>query len=186
MGKMVAFIIFGLIVIGLISYFIGLYNRLVMLKNNVAKAFANIDVLLKQRADEIPNLIKVVKESTKYESETLDKLTRLRTEYLNAKDTDEKVQLNNEIEKALKSVIAISESYPELKANQTFVQLHSRVSEIEDHIADRREFYNDSVNMYNIGIAEFPALLLAKPMGYKTMTMLYISEEEKKYDGVRF
>lgn len=186
MERIIAFTIFGLIIIGIISYIIGLYNRLIMLKNNVIKSFANIDVLLKQRADEIPNLVKVVKESERYESALLTELTRLRTDYLNATDIEEKVQINNGIEKALKSVIAVSESYPDLKTDQVFMQLHKRVSEIEDHIADRREFYNESVNMYNIGIAEFPAVIYAKLLGYKQKSMLQISEEEKKYDGVQF
>lgn len=186
MEKIIALVIFGLIIIGIISSFITMYNRLVMLKNNVSKSFANIDVLLKQRADEIPNLVKVVKESERFESGLLDKLTRLRTQYLGATDIDEKVQINNELEKALKSVIAVSENYPDLKTSSAFIQLQKRVSELEDNIADRREFYNESVNMYNIGIAEFPAVLLAKMIGYKEKSMLYISEEEKKYDGIEF
>ncbi|WP_108823513.1 LemA family protein [Dysgonomonas sp. Marseille-P4361] len=186
MEKIVALVILGLIILGIISLIINLYNRLVMLKNNVSKSYSNIDVLLKQRAEEIPNLVKVVKESERFESELLDRLTRLRTDYLNSRNIEDKVQVNNDIEKTLKSIIAISENYPDLKTNAIFQQLHSRVSELEDHIADRREFYNESVNMYNIGIAEFPNLLLAKLIGYKEKTMLYISEEEKKYDGIQF
>ncbi|NDV57621.1 LemA family protein [Bacteroides sp. 519] len=186
MEKIVALIIFGLIVLGIISYLVGLYNRLIMLKNNIVKSFANIDVLLKQRTDEIPNLIAVVKESERYESELLSKLTQLRTDYLNTVDIEKKVQLSNDIEKALKSVIAVSENYPDLKTNAAFIQLQKRVSDLEDQIADRREFYNESVNMYNIGIAEFPAVIFARMMGYKEKSMLHISEEEKKYDGVKF
>ena len=185
-GKIVALVIVGLILLGLVNYLISLYNKLVMLKNNIAKSFANIDVLLKQRADEIPNLIQVVKEYQRYEGDLLEKLTRLRTNYLNATDIEEKVTLTNDIEKTLKSVIAVSENYPDLKANATFLKLQARVSELEDHIADRREFYNESVNMYNIGIAEFPALIYAKLMGYKERSLLQISDEEKKYDGVKF
>lgn len=186
MEKFIGLIILGFVLIGIVSYVVNLYNRLVMLKNNVSKSFANIDILLKQRADEIPNLIKVIKESERFESELLNKLTHLRTDYLNSDNTEDKVHINNEIGKSLKSIIAISENYPDLKTNAIFQQLHSRISELEDHISDRREFYNESVNMYNIGIAEFPALLLAKPMGYKEKTMLYISEEEKAYNGVQF
>jgi Uncharacterized conserved protein len=186
MEKIVAFIIFGLIILGLISYMVGLYNQLIMLKNNIVKSFANIDILLKQRADEIPNLVKIVKESQRYESALLENLTRMRTEYMKATDIETKVQINNSIEKALRSVIAVSENYPDLKTNAVFIQLHQRISELENLIADRREFYNESVNMYNIGIAEFPAVMFAKLMGYKQKNMLYVSEAEKKYDGVQF
>ena len=186
MEKLIALIIVILIIVGIVSGIINIYNRLVMLKNNVVKSFANIDVLLKQRADEIPNLIAVVKESTKYESDLLEKLTNLRTQYLKTSDMDEKIELNNEIGKALKSVIAVSENYPDLKANTSFEELQRRVSHMEDLIADRREFYNESTNMYNIGIAEFPNVILSKMLGYKEKHMLYIAEEEKKYDGIQF
>jgi len=186
MEKLIALIIIFFIVVGVISCIINIYNRLVMLKNNVVKSFANIDVLLKQRADEIPNLIAVVKESAKYESGLLEKLTDLRTRYLNTSEMDKKVELSNEIGKALKSVIAVSENYPELKTNAAFLELQRRVSHLEDLIADRREFYNESTNMYNIGIAEFPNVILSKMLGYREKQMLYITEGEKKYDGVQF
>ena len=186
MTKLIAVIILGLIILWLISSFISMYNRLVMLKNNVTKSFANIDVLLKQRADEIPNLIKVVKEYMKYEGDVLNKLTELRTSYMESQSINEKISLSGEIDKNMRSIMAVSENYPNLKANDTFLSLHGRVSALEDNIADRREFYNESVNMYNIGIAEFPDFLLAKLLRYKEMSMLHISEEEKKYDGVQF
>lgn len=90
------------------------------------------------------------------------------------------------MDKMVKSIFAVSENYPELKANNNFVLLQQRVSGMEDVIADRREFYNESINMYNIGIAEFPPLILAKLLGYQEKQLLQISENEKKYDGVRF
>ena len=186
MEKIIAIIIFGLILLTCLSYLVNLYNRLIMLKNNIEKSYANIDVLLKQRADEIPNLVQVVKGYKNYESELLERLTRLRSEYLNARNVENKVQTNNEIEKTLKSFIVIAENYPDLKANSSFLKLQVRISEIENHIADRREFYNESVTMYNIGIAEFPSLFFAKMMRYKKMSLLQITEEEKKYDGIQF
>jgi len=186
MIQIFAYVIIGLVVLGLLNVIVSTYNRLVMLKNNVDKSFVNIDVLLKQRADEIPNLIKVVKESMRFEESMLTKLTELRTNFLNANSAEEKVELSNQMQNQLKSIFAVAENYPDIKTNQNFQLLQGRVSQIEDAIADRREFYNESVTMYNIGIAEFPNLLLAKPMMYGKKQLLQISEQEKTYDGVVF
>ncbi len=186
MDTIISYSVLGLLAFGLISVAISAYNRLIMIKHNVDKAFANIDVLLKQRADEIPNLIKVVKESMNYEESVLTKLTALRTSYLNSTNNEEKIGASNEISKLVKSIFAVSENYPELKANNNFVILQQRVSGIEDAIADRREFYNESVNMYNIGIHVFPDLIMAKILFYKEKILLVITAEEKKYDGIQF
>lgn len=186
MIKILAIIIIVLVVAGLANIIINIYNRLVMLRNNVDKSFGNIDVLLKQRADEIPNLIKVVKESKSYEENLVTKITDLRTQFMQSNSAEEKVDLSNKIQKELKSVIAVAENYPDLKASQSFHMLQSRVSELENAIADRREFYNESVNMYNIGIAEFPNFIFAKMMLYSKKPLLSISESEKKYDGIVF
>ncbi|MPT32185.1 MAG: LemA family protein [Chryseobacterium sp.] len=186
MIQIFAYVILGLVVLGLLNVIVSTYNRLVMLKNNVEKSFVNIDVLLKQRADEIPNLIKVVKESMRFEESMLMKLTELRTNFLNANSAEKKVELSNQMQEQLKSIFAIAENYPDIKTNQNFQLLQGRVSQIEDAIADRREFYNESVTMYNIGIAEFPNLILAKMMLYGKKQLLQISEQEKKYDGIAF
>jgi len=186
MNPIIALVIIVLLVVGLISVIISSYNKLVMLRFNTDKAFANIDVLLKQRADEIPNLIKVVKEYQGYEATTLEKLTELRTRFLNATNVNDKVELSNQMDKAIKSVFAISENYPVLQAAQSFTELQNRVSGLENAIADRREFFNESINMYNIGITEFPPVILAKLLGYKEKTLLQISEQEKEYHGVQF
>ncbi len=186
MNPLISYVIFGLLIVSAIGIVISLYNRLVMLKYNVEKAFANIDVLLKQRADEIPNLITVVKESMHYEESVLTKLTSLRTDFLNSTNSDDKIKTSNEISNIVKSLFAVTENYPDLKANKNFVRLQRRTSEIEDAIADRREFFNESVNMYNIGIHEFPNLILANIMAYKNKSLLEITEQEKKYDGIKF
>ena len=166
MGIIIAFVILGVIIVGIVSGGVAIYNRLVMLKYNVDKNFANIDVILKQRVDEIPNLIAVVKKTQGYEESLLNQLTELRTAFLSSRSTDEKVQLANEVGKLLNSFFAVSENYPELKAVESFRTLQLRVSDLEDMLSDRRELYNESVNMYNIGIHEMPALLFARPMGY--------------------
>lgn len=186
MIQIFAYVIIVLVVLGLLNVIVSTYNRLVMLKNNVDKSFMNIDVLLKQRADEIPNLVKVVKESMRFEESMLTKLTELRTQFLNANSPEEKVELSNQMQTQLKSVFAVAENYPDIKTSQNFLLLQGRVSQIEDAIADRREFYNESVTMYNIGIAEFPNILLSKPMMYGKKQLLQISEQEKKYDGIAF
>lgn len=186
MLQIFAYITLGIIVLGILNTIVTTFNRLVLLKNNVDKSFANIDVLLKQRADEIPNLIKVVKESMRYEESTLTKLTDLRTKFLSSTTQNDTISMANEMDKQFKSILAVSENYPELKANQNFNTLQIRVSQIEDAIADRREFFNESINMYNIGIAEFPNLILARILLYSKKELLQITEEEKKYDGITF
>jgi len=186
MQNIIGFVILALIIVFIISSGIRIYNRLVMLNLNVNKNFANIDVLLKQRAEEIPELVKVVKKYMDYEEGLLTKITELRTKYLNATNNEGKIKAANELNKAFANILAVSENYPDLKANTTFLSLQGRVSELENHLADRRELYNDSVNLFNIGINEFPALLLAKPLGYGNKELLQISEKEKQYHGIQF
>ncbi len=186
MSKLFAIIIVILLVLIFIGFFITLYNKLVMLKHNIDKAWANIDVILKQRADEIPNLVKVVMQFVNHEQKTLTHLTELRTNFLNASSVEEKTTLSNEMSKSLKSIFAITENYPNIVSNANFLELQTRISELEDRIADRREFFNDSVNFYNIGIQEFPNLILAKILGYKNRTLLEISLQEKEYYGIKF
>lgn len=186
MSQVIALGIVILLVVGLISYIVKIYNLFVMIGFNVDKAFANIDVILKQRADEIPNLVIVVKKTAEYEEDILKDLTRLRTAYMQAALAEDKIQINNEISKELKHVLLmVSESYPDIKANQSFLKLQGRISELEDHIADRREFFNDSVNIHNISINEFPNLIVAKMMSLTNKTLLQVTEQEKAYSGVK-
>lgn len=186
MNQTVAIIILIVLGVSIISFLIGLYNKLVMLKFNVEKAYGNIDVVLKQRADEIPNLVNVAKHFMNYEENVLTRLTELRTSYNSATNSDKRTEIANETSKALSSFFAVSENYPDLKSNNNFLELQKRVSELENKIADRREFFNDSVNLYNIGIHEFPNVLLAGILGYKDKTLLEIANSEKQYDGVQF
>lgn len=186
MNPIITIIILILLATGIISVVVTAYNKLVMLKFNTQKSYANIDILLKQRADEIPNLIKVVKEYMNYEEKVLTQLTQLRTQFLNSNDTNEKIELSNQMDKTMKSVFAVSENYPNLQASANFSELQKRVSDLENALSDRREFFNESINMYNIGISEFPSVLLAKIFGYKEKSLLQISEQEKQYHGVQF
>ncbi|TDG35065.1 LemA family protein [Pedobacter changchengzhani] len=181
----IALIIGVLLILIFSSYFIGIYNKLVMLKNNVEKAFMNIDVILMQRAAEIPELVKIASKFMEHETTLLTKLTNLRTDFLNAKSINDKVENSMEFSSAMKSLFAVSENYPALLSNNNFLELQKRVSQMEDKIADRREFFNDSVNLYNIGIQEFPAVLFSKILGYKSKSLFIVSPEDKAYNGVQ-
>lgn len=186
MNQLTAIVLSVLLVIAVIIFFISLFNRLVLLKFNVEKAYSNIDVMLKQRADEIPNLVNVARQFMNYEKDLLIRLTELRSSYHNTADSNKKTEVANETSKALTSFFAVSENYPELLSNNNFMELQKRISELENKIADRREFFNDSVNLYNIGIHEFPNLLVAQMVGYKDKMLLQVSNAEKQYDGVQF
>jgi LemA protein len=174
------------VVIGVLLYFVSIYNGLVMLSRNIDKAWANIDVLLKQRHDEIPKLIKVCEGYMKYERETLEKLTAARTACIQAKSVGESAQKEGQLSGLLKNVFAVAENYPDLKANQNFLQLQQRVSYLESQIADRREFYNDSVNTYNIRINQIPDMWVASSMNLKAKDLFKVLEEDRKDVDIKF
>ncbi|SUB84276.1 LemA family [Pragia fontium] len=174
------------IVVGIGIWAVSVYNQLVLLRNNVDKSFANIDVILKQRADQIPSLIEITSKAMSHEREIFTALSDARSAYLNAGSMQNKIDASNQIEKALKSVIAIAENYPTLISGESFIELQKSVSDIEDKIAHRRESFNDSVNLYNIGITVFPDVLCARFLNYQRMPLLAISAQEVAYDGVKF
>ncbi len=176
----------GLAVAGLVSFAVSIFNGLVRLKNDVKKSWSNIDVLLKQRSDELPKLIESVKGYMKHEREVLTTLTEARTKFLNAKTMKERAEADSTISGALKTIFAVSENYPNLKANENFIQLQNRISGIENEIADRREFYNDSVNTYNIRIQSVPDTFVAKLLNYKPEEMFKAAEEDKGDVEVEF
>lgn len=169
-----------------LNFCVGIFNKLVNLKNNYEKAFGNIDVILMQRTEEIPNLVKIVQQYTMHETTILNNLTKLRTDFLSAKTIDDKISNTLEFSKNIHSFFAVSENYPTLLSNQNFVELQKRVSQMEDKIADRREFFNDSVNLYNIGIQEFPNVIFAKLFGHSCKSLFPVSENQKTYDGIQF
>jgi len=179
-------LLFLFLVGGAIAYFVTLYNGLIAVKNSVDKAWANIDVLLKQRHDELPNLIEVCKGYMKYEGETLQRVTAARNAYQQAATPDQKVQAGAEMSAALGRLIAVAENYPDLKANANFMQLQARVTELESEIADRREFYNDSVNTFNTRIQQMPDALLAGPMNLTPRQMYQVAAEDKEPVKVSF
>ncbi|MBT2623190.1 MULTISPECIES: LemA family protein [Chryseobacterium] len=175
---MISLLILIIVSVGLVTFLINTYNRLVLLKNNMQKSFANIDVVLKQRADEVPNLVKTVKATALYENTTLKDLVSLRSQYFNSNKDNEKMKIAEHIDSKLKSFMITVENYPEIKATQSFLELQKRLSELEDIIADRREYFNESVNLYNTGIEVFPDFIFAKMMNYQKKEMLKFSESE--------
>lgn len=137
------------------------YNHLVFLRNNNRKAWSNVDVLLKQRQDELLNLISTVKGYKNYEEKTLLALVAARTAFMSAKTVSQKSEASNQISGAVKSLFAVSENYPQLAASQNFLKLQSRITELENQLADRREFYNNSVTIYNTSTQTFPSMVIA-------------------------
>src|SRR5271157_2444613 len=169
-----------LVVVGVFVYFITIYNSLVRLRNDLDKAWANIDVLLKQRHDELPKLIETCKGYMEYERQTLQLITEARTAFMKANTVAEKAQADNLLSGALKSLFAVAESYPELKADNNFMQLQNRISELEEKIADRREFFNDDVNTYNIRIQQLPDVLIAHMLNMQHKDLFKVAEEDRR------
>ena len=179
MNIVVIFVI-ALIIIGFISWFFTVYNGLIQVKENIKKSWANIDVLLMQRSDEIPKLIKVLKSFVKHEKKMFENVMDARTSYLGASSVSEKADADNRMSEALKSVFALSEAYPQLGSNDNFLKLQERISGLENEIADRRELYNESVNNYNIRIQSLPDMFIANTLGLPQEVMFKVDENKKK------
>jgi len=161
-------------------YLLSIYNGLVTLKNSIRKNWSNIDVMLKQRADLIPNLIETVKGYMKYEKGVIKQVTDSRIQMMGATTLSDKAKASEDLSGALKTLFALAENYPQLKANDTFLKLQEQLASIENQIADRRELYNDSVNIYNTRIESIPDVIFAKLLGYTSEEYFKASEEEKK------
>ncbi len=186
MVPMVVLVVFLLIVAAIVIYFVTIYNGLVVVKNNVEKAWSNIDVLLKQRFDELPKLVKVCERYMKHEADTLERVIKARSMMSNARNMKERGQAEGMITEALKSLFAVTENYPELKADKRFGQLQSRITEIENEISDRRELYNDSVNIFNIRIEKIPDVFVANLLRYRSRELWQINPEERKDVEIKF
>jgi LemA protein len=173
----------NLLIIGMIVFIAsvaGIYKKLVRLAYNIDKAWSNIDVILKQRHDELPKLVEVCNSYMLHERETLESVTKARTAYSTGLNIDDKAQAENQIVGALGKLFAVAEQYPDLKANQEFLALQQRISALESTIADRRKFYNDSVNLYNIAIQQIPTLWVAQEIGYTARPLLTVSPSDRK------
>jgi LemA protein len=177
---------FALIALGILAaaliYFISLYNHLVQLKNGVAQAWANIDVLLKQRHDELPKLVEVCKQYKQFEQETLQRVIAARSQVQTAREGHDVTALGKAegaLRAGLGSIFAVAEAYPELKTNEQFMQLQTRITGLENGIADRRELYNDAVNINNVAVEQFPSVIVANLFSFTAKSLLEFSAAEK-------
>jgi LemA protein len=178
-----AFLLFG---VGVLIYAVILYNELVRLRNDNDRAFANIDVLLKQRHDEIPNLVETVKGYMQHEQQTLVAVTQARAASMNAASIGQKATADLMMTGALRGLFAVAENYPQLKANENFLKLQTRISDLEERIADRREFFNDDVNTYNTRMGQIPEVFVASFMSLKPRAMFQTSDQDRKLVDVKF
>ncbi|MCX7312072.1 MAG: LemA family protein [Hyphomicrobiales bacterium] len=169
-------IVLGVIVV-LLLWIMMIYNQLVAMRQRVGQSFADVDVQLKQRHDLIPNLIETVKGYAAHERGTLEEVVKLRNTAMNAQGPAQQAAAENMLSGALGKLFALSEAYPDLKANQNFQQLQSELSDIENKIAAARRFFNNSVQEYNTGIQQFPAAPFAATLGFSQRTFFDVGEE---------
>ena len=174
------------IVVLLVIYFVLTYNKLVDLRNRVRDQWSQIDVQLKRRFDLIPNLVSTVKGYAKHESETLESVIEARNSYTTATTPHEKMQANNMLSDTLSKLFALAENYPDLKANQNFLELQTELQETEDKIAMARQFYNDTVLTYNNKIEMFPSNIVASMFKFKMEEFFKAEEEARQNVKVEF
>jgi len=175
-----------LILVIVLLVFLSYYNKIIKLENRIDNSWAQIDVQLKRRADLIPNLIETVKGYMKYEKGVLENVTRARSALISAKSPQENIDANNMLTGALKSLFAVSENYPDLKANQNFLNLQDELTHTEDKISYSRQHYNDTVLSFNNTIETFPGVIFARRMGKKEQEMLQIPEASRELPKVSF
>ncbi len=183
---MIALIIIGIILVVLVAYVIGTYNSLVNVKNKVEDQWSQIDVVLKNRNDLIPNIVETVKGYAKHEKETLNAVIESRNKATSAKTDEEEMKAAGEVTEALGRLFALAENYPDLKANQNFMDLQNKLNEVEEKIRFARQFYNDTVMEYQNKLEMFPSNIVAKMFGFKPKTFFEASEEERKNVEVKF
>ena len=179
-------VVIGFLLVGSVGYFLSIYNTLVEMKNNIARSWANIDVLLKQRHDELPKLVKVCEAYMQHERAVFDKLSEARGAVAGAKTVGERAQAENMVTAALGRFFAVAENYPDLKANQSFMALQQRISELENQIADRREFYNDTVTIFNTRIQQIPDSWVAGGMNLQPADLFKIDERDREDVNIEF
>ena len=175
----------GLIIICSLAFFFAIfviskYNSIIQLRNYRDQAFADVDVLLKMRFDLIPNLIEIVKWYVKHEQTTLENVTKARTQFLQAGNNTDKMDADNMLTETLKSLFAVSEDYPDLKANQNFLELQSELWDVENKISAWRRFFNNATQEYNTYIEMFPTNLVAKIFGFQKQDMFSVSKPEQR------
>ena len=176
----------GFVLVGSVGYFLSLYNGLVETKNNVGRAWANVDVLLKQRHDELPKLVKTCETYMQHERAIFDKLSEARAALQSARSVTQRAEAENQIGRALGGIMAVAENYPDLKADQGFRALQQRISELENQIADRREYYNDVVTIFNTRLEQIPDSWVAQGMQLQRAELYKVSEQDREDPRIEF
>lgn len=179
-------LILGVIVVGVVIFAIGVYNSLIVLKNKVDEGWADIDTQLKRRWDLIPNMVETVKGYAKHEAGVFEAVTKARSQAMQAKSPEEHAQAENMLTGALKSLFAVAENYPELKANQNFMDLQATLREVEEHIQMSRRYYNGTVKDFNTKLEIFPNNIVAGMLGFKKREFFEIADEERQNVKVSF
>ena len=168
------------IVVVIIIAIIAMYNSLVTMRQRVRNAWSQIDVQLQRRFDLIPNLVETVKGYMAHEADVLTKVTDLRSSWANAKTVDEKAKLDNQLSESLKTIMAVAENYPDLKANQNFSELQTELTNTENKISYSRQFYNDTVTRYNIKLETFPSNVIASVFNFKSENLFEVDNQEAR------
>jgi len=184
--SLIAVFVIGLIFLSCLIYAVVIFNELVRVRNETDRAWSDIDVLLKQRHDQIPNLVSACQGYMQYERQTLTELTQARASYAHATSLPEKAAAAALATGALKTIFATAENYPELKANQTFLQLLNSITDLEERIADRREFFNSAIATYNTRLRQFPEVFFAGIFGFRSRDMFQAAEGDRAPVDVTF
>lgn len=185
-GEIMMLATIGIAAVAALGYFLGIYNSLIALKNLIARSWANIDVLLKQRHDELPKLVSVCEGYMQHERQVFDKLSEARGALVRARGVAERAQAEGQLTGALGQFFAVAEAYPDLKANVGFLQLQSRISDLENQIADRREYYNDTVTTFNTRIQQIPDMWVARWQGMQTAELFKVDEADRRDVEIKF
>jgi len=175
-----------IIVVFCLLFIVVIYNRFIQLNNSIKRAWSNIDVSLKQRHNELPNLINTVKGYMTHEKTLLENITKARSYLYKTQDLHKKAAASEIISESLKSLFAVAENYPDLKAVENFSHLQKRITALENEIADRREYFNECVTIYNIRTKSFPDLIIARMMKVTEKDLFTATEEDKNYVKVKF
>ncbi|MEQ4922509.1 LemA family protein [Proteus hauseri] len=182
----ITIIVLAILAIIIVGWGISIYNRLITTRNQVNNQFANIDVILKQRADQIPQLMAVAEKAMEHEKSVFIALSDARQRYFKAQNINEKISASNEMNTALRGMIALAENYPTLISGEQLALLQTALSDVENKIAQRREGFNDATTNYNTAIEMFPDSLIAGFFRFERMQLLEIPQEEMKFEGIVF
>jgi LemA protein len=177
---------FGFALVATVLYGVGIYNALIRLKHAIDQAWSNIDVLLKQRHDEVPKLVDTVKGYMRHEREVLENVTAARSAFERARSVEEKGEADRALRGALDRLFAVAEAYPELRADASFRMLQERISSLEESLADRREFFNHSVNAFNVRIEQVPDVVMARFLGLQARGLFRAEAEERRDVRIAF